>query len=79
MTDKSAFPAPEGDVENGKIITQPDKSVNRKNSLSEKTSDIAYLSAVERGDMETAIRETSPLREGRARCRDGRPLSRARL
>ena len=47
-------------------ITQPEDSVNRKNSLSEEnSSDTAYLSAVERGDMETAIRETSPLRDER--------------
>ena len=38
-------------------ITQPKDSVNRKNSLSEEnSSDTAYLSAVERGDMETAQR-----------------------
>lgn len=37
-------------------IPQPEESVNSKYSLSEKTSDTAYLSAVERGDMETAQR-----------------------
>ena len=50
--------------QNGRIkdMQETDGSSTRKNSLSEKTSDTAYLSAVERGDMETAIRETSPLR-----------------
>ena len=50
--------------QNGRIkdMQETDGSSTRKNSLSEKTSDEAYLSAVERGDMETAIRETSPLR-----------------
>ena len=38
------------------IVPQPDDSVNSKFSLSEKYSDEAYLSAVERGDMETAQR-----------------------
>ena len=36
------------------IVPQPDDSVKKKNSLSEKYSDEAYLSAVESGDMETA-------------------------
>ena len=38
------------------IVPQPDDSVNRKNSLSEKHSDEAYLSAVDRCDMKTAQR-----------------------
>ena len=37
-------------------IPQPKNHVNRKYSLSEKHSDDAYLSAVERGDIETAQR-----------------------
>ena len=36
------------------IVPQTDGKVNRKNSPSKKTSDTAYLSAVERGDMKTA-------------------------
>lgn len=65
MADKSAFPAPEGDVEDGEIIPQTEGSVNRKYSISEENSsdirysinedtDTAYLDAVERGDMKTA-------------------------
>ena len=38
-------------------ITQPEESVNRKYSLSEEnSSDTTYLTAVNRGDMETAQR-----------------------
>ena len=44
------------DKSSGNSITHPENSVNRKNSLSEKYSDEAYLSAVERGNMETAQR-----------------------
>ena len=40
-------------------IPQYEESVKRKNSLSEKTSDEAYLTAVERGDMETIKTEQS--------------------
>ncbi len=38
------------------IVPQPDEKVKRKFSISENSSDTAYLSAVERGDMETAQR-----------------------
>ena len=47
------------DKSSGNSITQPEESVKRKNSLSEKTSDEAYLAAVERGDMETIKTEQS--------------------
>lgn len=43
MADKSAFPAPEGDVEDGEIIPQIEESVNSKFSISEEKSfDIRY-------------------------------------
>lgn len=35
MTDKSAFPAPEGDAEDGEIIPRIEETVNRKYSISE--------------------------------------------
>ena len=43
MTDKSAFPAPEGDAEDGEIIPRIEETVNRKFSISEEnSSDIRY-------------------------------------
>lgn len=39
MADKSAFPAPEGDVEDGEIIPQTEESVNSKFSISEEISE----------------------------------------
>ena len=54
----------------GDSITQPKDSVNRKYSISEEnSSDTAYLSAVERGDMEMAQRMVD---EGTHNHRDGR-------
>jgi len=35
MTDKSAFPAPEGDAEDGEVIPRIEETVNRKYSISE--------------------------------------------
>ena len=65
MADKSAFPAPEEDVEDGEIIPQIEESVNRKFSIStENSSDTTYLAAVERGDMETAQKMVDEAPEG---------------
>ena len=76
MADKSAFPAHEGDVEDGEIIPQIEESVNRKYSLSEKTSDTAYLSTVERGDMETAQRMVDEESTGHTTVGTGAPTAR---
>ena len=55
------------------MIPQETDSVNRKNSLSEKTPDTVYLAAVERGDMETAQHTTVTVFEADS-VRNGLPF-----
>ena len=58
------------------ILSQYRDSVNSKYSVSEKTSDTAYLSAVNRGDMETAQRMVDEESTGHPTVGTGAPTAR---